>query len=347
MDTLSAQGVNIGSENLLISSGAHLTLPSHISEDEIRECGAEAQGSTRSGIAPVYASKVLRKGVRAEIINNNLDGLFQIALNGLMAQRHLRTEAHLPNLDEEAIATEFTEAAKRLGEFVTDTSLFLNKELQRGAPILAEGAQAFLLDNDHGMYPYVTSSSTISGGVATGLGVPPKEIRRVIGISKAVQSHVGGGPFVTEISDPDILEKLHGSMSAVDAERGTTTGRTRRLGFLDLPAIKRSQMINGTDEMALTKLDWVPRFGKTIPVCVAYERKGKTLEIAPDAAYKLDQSTPVYQELANWDEDVSHARRYKDLPRTAKKYIDFIEEQTQTPITFIGVGPERDQVVIR
>ncbi len=346
MDTLSAQGVEISAENLLISSGAHLTLQSHISEDEIRECGAGAQGSTRSGIAPVYASKALKLGVRAEIINNDLDGLFQIALDGLMAQRHLRVEAHLPNLDEERIATAFIKSAQRLGEFVTDTALFLNRELKKGTPILAEGAQAFLLDIDHGMYPFVTSSSTTSGGVVTGLGVPCEKYR-VVGVSKAVQSHVGGGPFVTEINDPQILEKLHGKMSAVDAERGTTTGRTRRLGFLDLPAIKRSQMINGTDEMALTKLDWVPRFGKTIPICVAYVRKGKTLDIAPDAAYKLEQSTPVYQELSSWDEDVSHARRYKHLPPAAKKYLDFIEEQTQTPITFVGVGPERDQVVIR
>lgn len=349
IDTLREQGVHIGCDNLLISSSAHLTQPSHISEDEIRESGADAQGSTKSGIAPVYGHKAYRdhESIRAEEINNNPQKIFEVVERGLLKQRHLRVEEWQSAIDEEALAYDYVEAAQRLGEFVTDTSLFLNRELKVGKKVLAEGAQAFLLDIDQGMYPFVTSSSTIAGGASTGLGVSPKEIDRVIGISKAIQSHVGGGPFVTEIKDPEVLSQIHGDMGTVDAERGTTTGRTRRLGFLDIPGIRRAQMINKTDEMALTKLDWVPRFGDSIPICVAYDRKGKTLDTAPNAAYKLEESTPIYEKLPNWRRDISDVRRFKDLPKPAKRYVKYLEEMTGVPITMIGVGPHRDQVIVR
>lgn len=347
IDTLATQGIHIGCDNLLISSSAHLTLPGHISEDEMRESGVGAQGSTKSGIAQVYRDKSYRTGIRAEEINNNPKKIFEVVQRGLLEQRHLRLEERQPLIDEEAVAREYVDAALRLGAYVTDTALFLGRELRAGKRVLAEGAQAFLLDIDQGMYPYVTSSSTVAGGASTGLGVSPKEIDRVIGISKAIQSHVGGGPFVTEIDDPKVLERLHGDMNTVDAERGTTTGRTRRLGFLDLPGIRRAQLINGTDEMALTKLDWVPRFGDSIPVCIAYDRKGKTLEIAPNAAYKLEESTPIYENLPNWRRDISDVRRFKDLPKRAKRYVKYLEDTTGVPITMIGVGPHRDQVIIR
>ncbi len=349
IDTLREQGVHIGCDNLLISSSAHLIQPSHISEDEIRESGDDAQGSTKSGIAPVYGHKAYRdrESIRAEHINNNPQKIFEVVERGLLNQRHLRVEEWQTAIDEEAVAYDYVEAAQRLGEFVTDTCLFLNRELELGKKVLAEGAQAFLLDIDQGMYPFVTSSSTIAGGASPGLGVSTKAIDRVVGISKAIQSHVGGGPFVTEINDPRVLARIHGDMTTVDAERGTTTGRTRRLGFLDLPGIRRAQMINETDEMALTKLDWVPRFGDTIPVCVAYERKGKTLEFSPNAAYKLEESTPIYEELPNWRRDISDVRKFKDLPKPAKRYVKYLEEMTGVPISMLGVGPERDQVVIR
>ncbi|MEP7205270.1 MAG: adenylosuccinate synthetase, partial [Candidatus Saccharibacteria bacterium] len=166
----------------------------------------------------------------------------------------------------------------------------------------------------------------------------------------AVHSHVGGGPFVTEITDPGLLKKLHGDMSTIDAEKGTTTGRIRRLGYLDLPQIRRAQMVNGEtnkQSMALSKLDWISRFGAEIKICVAYRRDGKTLEIAPDAAYKLEQSEPVYVTLPLWKEDIHDIRRFNDLPLNAQKFVEFIEQQTGVPITMIGVGPVRDQVILR
>lgn len=347
LSTLASQGVKVSCDNLLISSAAHLTLPSYIYEDVIRESGSDAQGTTKSGIAPAYGHKAYRDGIQAAIINNDPALLLEQIQEGLGGQREARKEAGLESIDETTLSRDYLEAAKRIGEFVTDTSLFLNRELDKGSSVLAEGAQAFLLDIDHGMYPAVTSSSTISAGAATGLGVPPRAIQRVVGVSKAVQSHVGGGPFVTEIHDRSLLKKLHGDTTSVDAERGTTTGRTRRLGYLDLPAVRRSQMVNGTDEMAITKLDWVPRFGENIPVCIAYHRKGKTLDIAPDAAYKLEQSTPEYECLPNWTDDISDVRAFDRLPTAAKRLVTFIEEVTGTPIAYIGVGPHRDQVIIR
>lgn len=349
MQGLEELNVEVSPGNLLISSGAHLIIPSYISEDEVREAGSDGQGSTKSGIAQGYAAKHMRQGVRAEIIKNNPDKLLEIVRAGLLAQRQVRAEVGLEPIDEREVASQYMQSAHKLGSYITDTVLFLNRELRKDNParLLAEGAQAFLLDIDHGMYPYTTSSSTTSGGAATGLGIPPMFIDRVIGVSKATQSHVGGGPFVTEILDPELLTRLHGDMNAVDAERGTTTGRTRRLGHLDLPQIRRSQMVNGTHEMALTKLDWVTRYGSTILICVAYERKGSIIEIAPDAAYKLEQSSPIYEELPGWEEDIQDIRKFEDLPANAQNYIRFLEEQTRVPITMIGVGPQRDQVIAR
>ena len=341
------KGFEINEENLMISSAAHIILPHHISIDELREVSKNAQGSTKSGIAPVYADKAMRDGFRMEAINNDMDELLKHLVDELLKTNEDRKLENLPPIDINERVAKFTENALELGKFVTDTTLYLNRRLRAGDNVLAEGAQAFLLDVDHGMYPAATSSSTTTGGIFTGLGVPPKYLNRVVGVAKAVQSHVGGGPFATEITDLEIANKIHGSKTEVDSEVGTTTGRERRLGHLDLAAIKRAQMINGTTEMALTKLDWVQRFGESILICTGYERKGRHLEVSPDAAYKIEQSTPVYETLPSWSEDITGVRKFEDLPREARHYINFIEEQTDVPVTMIGVGPRRDQVIVR
>lgn len=346
---IESKGIEVSPSNLKISSAAHLIFPHHIFDDEIREASAGGQGSTKSGIAQVSSFKALRTGARAEMIKNDPGLLFEITYNGLIAQRQLREDAGLESIDEESIAKNYVEHALKLSIYITDTVYYLNQELRKAKPakVLAEGAQAFLLDIDHGMYPFTTSSSTTSGGVPSGLGIPPFFVERVTGIAKAVQSHVGGGPFVTEVTDPEILSKLHGAMGNVDSEFGVTTGRKRRLGYLDLAQIRRSQMVNGTHDMALSKLDWVPRFGDEVKVCVAYERNGKTLEIAPDSAYKLEQAVPKYVSLPTWKEDIQSVRNFSDLPINAQKYIEFIEEQTGVPISMMGVGPNREQVIVR
>lgn len=342
-----SKGIEISEENLLISSAAHLVLPHHVLYDELREKGSKAQGSTKSGIAQSYSEKYLRTGARIEMINNDPELLREIVSEGLARYQQDMISVGLWQGNYEYMINTYLENAKKLGQYVTDTVLYLNKQLQGGAKVLAEGAQAFQLDIDQGQYPFVTSSSTTSAGALSGLGVPYKYIDRVIGVAKAVPSHVGGGPFVTEILDEPTLSKLHGDMTTVDAEIGTTTGRIRRLGHLDLALIRRAQMINGSSEMALTKLDWVRRYGSSALICVGYRRKGKVLELAPDAAYKMEQSVPIYEEVPIWEEDISNVRDFSDLPQEAKNYIKFIENWTNVPITMIGVGPKRDQVIFR
>jgi adenylosuccinate synthase len=350
INDITSKDIEVSERNLKISSYAHLILPHHISEDEIREAGDRQQGSTKSGIAQVSSDKSLRIGARAEIINHDPDGLLHMVYAGLYSQRAIRASLNLPPINECEVAEDYVVAAKKIGSYISDTVLFMNQELARGKRVLAEGAQAFLLDIDHGMYPYTTSSSTTAGGVCTGLGVSPTYVEHITGIAKGVQSHVGGGPFVTEIHDQDVLHRLHGDMTTVDAEKGTTTGRVRRLGFLDIPQIKRAQMINGgngSQDMALSKLDWVQRFGDDIPVCVAYDLHGRTLDIAPGASYELEQARPIYELLPAWSEDIQGVREFNDLPYNAQQYVTFIEEQTHIPIRMIGVGPNRDQVIIR
>ena len=347
--SIEAKGIKVTPDNLKISSSAHLIIPSHIYDDEIREAGAGKQGSTKSGIAQVSAAKALRIGVRAEMLQNDPDGLKAAIYDALMLQKPLRVAAGLPAIDERQIADEYVNSTKHLAEFITDTVVYVNDALRKSTParVLAEGAQAFLLDIDHGMYPYTTSTSTTSGGVAAGLGIAPSFITKVTGVAKAVQSHVGGGPYITEVTDADELAKLHGDMTTVDAEYGTTTGRKRRLGYLDLPQIRRANMVNGVDSMILSKVDWVPRYGDEIKICVVYEKNGNTLTIAPDSAAAIEQSTPIYETLPNWTEDIQGIRTFDDLPKNAQDYITFIEKQTGVPISIIGLGPEPDQIIVR
>lgn len=349
ISVIESKAIKVTPENLKISSSAHLILPHHIYDDEIREAGAGRQGSTKSGIAQVSAAKSSRIGVRAEMIRNDLSGLQKIILDNLIAQKSVRQKAGLELIDDEKITDEYIKEAAKLTEYITDTVLYINEALNKkpAARVLAEGAQAFLLDIDHGMYPFTTSTSTTSGGVPSGLGVPPSAIGKVTGVAKAIQSHVGDGPYATEITDKEELAMLHGDMTTVDAEYGTTTGRIRRLGYLDLPQIRRANMINGTTSMILSKVDWVSRFGNEIKVCVAYERDGKKSTVAPDSAFAIEASTPIYESLPNWTEDIQGIRVFSDLPQAAQNYIEFIEKQTSTPISILGVGPDPDQIIIR
>ncbi len=340
-------GIQVTPENLKVSASAHLVLPHYKQLEEIRELGRGAQGSTKAGIADTYAAKAQRAGVRAERLLGSHESLLQVVREGLESVGTARKEHGLASVDIENEVKSYALALKKLQPFVTDTSLYVNERLVGGATLLAEGAQAFLLDIDHGMYPYVTSSSTTAGGVAPGLGIAPTTLERSIGIVKAVQSHVGGGPFVTEIHDEKLLGVLHGDMSTIDAEKGTTTGRVRRLGYLDITGIRRANMVNGTTELAITKLDWVPRYGKTIKVCTSYKYRGETLTMAPDSAWALEKCEPYYEELSAWDEDITEVRSFADLPQAAQDYITALETWTGLPVTYIGVGPRRDQVVVR
>ncbi len=350
IDYLRAHDIDvIPKRNLFISSGVHLVLPHHISLDEIREAGESRQGSTKNGISPAAAQKADRKGVRAEEINNDVGKIYKNIVEGLQAQIELRREAGLEPLEEaEDIALDYIAAALKLGSYITDTVWYLNNQLEKkDARVLAEGAQGFWLDPEHGMHPYVTSTPTTTGGILLGLGVGPEHIERVIGVTKVVQSHVGDGPFVTEVHDQTLLDLLHGDKDAVDGEVGTTTGRVRRLGYLDLPQLRRANMVNGTTEIAVTKLDWLSRYGEEIPVCVDYVRKGKPYSVSPDSARKLEQCEPQYSNLEGWSENIQDVTRFEDLPEAAQDYIEFLEKYLSKDITMIGVGPQRDQVITR
>jgi adenylosuccinate synthase len=347
IDYLESKDITVTPENLMISSAAHLILPHHISLDEIRESGNERQGSTKSGIAPCAADKYMRTGLRAEEIKSNPDKLYEVILQKLYEQRHLRVEARLPNYDEEAVAQRYVEKAQRLGEFITDTTLYLNRRLDAKDNILAESAQAFKLHIDQGNYPETSSSSTNSGGVADGLGVSAMFIEKITGVTKAIESHVGSGHFATEITDPALLKRLHGDMQAEDAEKGTKTGRVRRLGYPDIPSLRRSIMVSRDSYLVIRKFDWLPRFGDDLKICVGYKRKGEIIDVALDSHYKNAEVEPIFTTMPNWNEDISEVRSFKKLPKRAKNYVKFLERETGVDIPMIGVGPGRDQVIIR
>lgn len=316
IDSIKSKGLSVSPANLKISANAHIIFPNHIEDDASRESSSElAQGSTKSGIAQAASDKYSRTGKTLG-----------------------QCSTHIHELDDNP---QLKDAILNIAQYIEDTAIYLNDQLNAGKKVLAEGAQAFLLDIDHGMYPYVTSSTTTVGGVCTGLGVPPHYIQKVIGIVKATQSHVGGGPFATEITDTKLLDQLRGKQGAVDAEFGTTTGRARRMGHLDLPQIKRAIVINGVHEIALTKVDCIPRYGNDISICSSY----KDHAVAPATADELQIVTPVYKQLPSWTEDISNMRAFSDLPTNAQNYIKFIEQELETPITRIGVGPNRTQVI--
>lgn len=317
-DHIAKKGVTVSPDMLKISDSVHLILPQHIAEDTEREAGAGAQGSTKSGIAQVARDKYYRSG---------------ITLGNALSDSEVK--ASLP--------AEYQQAIDQLAPYVDDTVLYLNNALRAGKTILAEGAQGFLLDVDHGMYPFVTSSSTSTGGVVTGLGIPAQAIGEVFGIVKATQSHVGGGVFVTEITDEELLARLRGKQGAVDAEFGTTTGRARRMGHLDLPQLRRAIDVCGVTQLVVTKVDCVPRYGDTITICERYEDG----EIAPASQFALEQQKPVYAQLPSWTEDISSVKDFAALPQNAQDYVAYVETRLATPITRIGVGPNREQVIKR
>lgn len=344
------QGIVIDEGNLLISGIAHLILPHHEVIDATYERGAGAQGSTLKGIAPSYGDKYLRIGLQAGMLKHDRSLVEEVAYERLRKARGPITRTlRLHAEKDQRTAKDYVQLGRRLIPFITDTQHYLDEALAGDKQILAEGAQGFLLDIDHGMYQYVTSSNTTIGGVLNGMGINHNDIGRVVGVVKAIQSHVGKGPFVTEEKDPGVLANLHGDRTAIDAEVGTTTKRTRRLGYLDLPQIRKAQRHNGTREIALTKFDWLSteRFGATVPICVSYERKGKNLKKAPDTGYKYEESIPLYEYFPALKEDIQHIRRFEDLPQEGQDMINFIELETGLPITMIGVGPGRDQVIVR
>jgi adenylosuccinate synthase len=344
VDELNRYGANLSAERLKIDTAAQLLLPGHIALDGAGEThrGSEAIGTTQRGIGPAYTDKMARVGVRASMMSDA--GVFEMAVrthvdraNAILTQEYQR-----PPLNADQIAAEYAPLAARFAPHLADTTALVHAALDRGDHVLAEGAQGTLLDIDHGTYPYVTSSSTIAGGVLIGLGVGPRHVKRVIGVAKAFCSRVGSGPFPTELHD-EMGNRLRGTGANPWDEYGSTTGRPRRTGWLDLVALKYAARVNGLTEIVLTKLDILTGI-HPIPVCIAYSCCDEPLTNFPSDVSLLDQCLPIYSELPGWDEDISRGRRIEDLPLAARVYILQIETFTGVKVSYVSVGPDRSQI---
>lgn len=332
-------GVKI-KNRLFISHNAHLIMPYHKLLDSINESGNSKIGTTGRGIGPCYIDKYARTGIRiVDLLNRkNLEEKIRCNIeekNNILKKLYDKEEL---NIDE--IIKAYLKFDDEIDQYITDTTSLLNNAIKDGKSILLEGAQGALLDVDHGTYPYVTSSSPTSGGACTGTGIPPTKINSVIGIVKAYTTRVGLGPFPTELKD-ETGEKLR----TIGYEFGATTGRPRRCGWYDAFLVNYSSMINGITKAAITKLDVLSSFEK-INVCVGYEINGKKLKYFPTNVYELENAKPIYETLDGWNEDISFARTFDELPSKAKDYLDFIADKSNFEIGIISVGPKRDQTII-
>ena len=343
VDELNRQGADLTPDRLKIDTAAQLLWPGHIALDGAGEAqrGDSAIGTTRRGIGPAYTDKMSRTGGRANLMTDPLAFAAAVRAHVERTNRVLANYQQPPLNAEEALA-EYAPLAVRFAPYLADTTALVHAALERGEHILAEGAQGTLLDIDHGTYPYVTSSSTITGGVLTGLGVGPKHVRRVIGVAKAFCSRVGAGPFPTELSGEQSA-RLRGTGANPWDEYGSTTGRPRRTGWLDLVALKYAARINGLTEIVLTKLDILTGI-QPIPMCIAYSCCDAPIVNFPNDLTTLEQCQPIYSELPGWDQDVARARRIEDLPLAARVYILQIETFTGVKVSHISVGPDRAQI---
>ncbi len=331
LDTLEFNGVD--TSRVWVSDLAHLILPYHVELDKSaeRERGEDALGTTGNGIGPAYVDRVARTGIR---VGELLD--MPRARQALFARTHaIRAQGIAINLD--TVATELEQQAVRIVPHIRDTVSLIHDELQAGRRVLAEGAQGSLLDVNFGTYPYVTSSVTVAGGALSGLGFGPKDVDYVIGVVKAYQTRVGGGPFPTELS-----EKQGDELRERGAEFGVVTGRSRRCGWLDLVALRYAVQINGITHLAITKVDVLDTLYQ-ISVCTAYE--GTANVSLPFAIAR--GAKPVYDSMPGWLKTTVAARAWEDLPFNAREYLKFIESYVGVPVAYVSVGPERNQIIVR
>jgi adenylosuccinate synthase len=345
MDMLRQEGISVSPERLRLSFAAHLITPAHQALDKALEAerGRGNLGTTGRGIGPAYTDKATRRGLRAADMLAP-DFCERIGEHIAVANRTLGMLG-APELDSAPVCEQFREYAGRLKPHIADTALELHAALQAGKIILAEGAQGTLLDIDYGTYPFVTSSNTTAPGALTGLGLGLDAIRdvSVIGVVKAFQTRVGTGPFPTEIFD-DLALRLRGTGEHPWDEYGTTTGRPRRVGWLDGVLLKYAVRINGISELAITKLDILSGL-ESIRLCISYRRDGKIFTDLPFGPADLSPYEPVYEELPGWKEDVSAVRRWEGLPKDAQVYLARIADLAGAPVRMVSVGPEREQIV--
>ena len=341
IDGLVARGAD--ASRLKISANAHLVAPYHRTLDKIQErfLGKRAIGTTGRGIGPTYADKVARVGLRvADLFDESI--LRQKIHSALDVKNQMLVKMYnRKGLDEEEIVQYFLQYVDRVAEMVIDSELVLNQALDQGKSVLMEGSQATMLDVDHGTYPFVTSSNPTAGGACVGSGIGPTKITHSLGITKAYTTRVGAGPFPTELFDKwgEYLQKTGG-------EVGVNTGRTRRTGWYDSVVARYASRVNGFTDLFLTKLDVLTGIGE-IPICVAYDVDGKRVDEMPLTQSDFHHAEPIYETMPAWEEDISEARDFADLPQKARDYIERLEELSGAQISYIGVGPGRDETIER
>ena len=333
---------NISTENLALSANAHVIMPYHKILDELIEesLGDKKIGTTKKGIGPCYADKIQRYGIRVQDLLD--DSVFAEKLNSnLNEKNNLLTKIynHDP-LSADEIIEEFSEYKEMVQQHISDTSLLISNAIKENKSILFEGAQGTLLDIDHGTYPFVTSSNTSAANAATGSGIGPLNLDRVVGVTKAYISRVGSGPFITEQEN-----EIGDYLIEKGAEFGVVTGRRRRCGWLDLISLKYSVRVNSLSELFITKLDVLSGL-EEIQLGVGYKYNDEILTDYPYDQKVSYEAEPIYETMQGWDEDITSIDKFKDLPSNAQKYIKAIEDFIGVPITFISVGPERNQNII-
>jgi len=340
LDSLIARGVDLAP--LVVSANAHVLASYHATIDKVTErfLGDAKLGTTGRGIGPTYADKINRIGIRVadlfdeELLRQKVEASLEVK-NQLLAKVYNRRA-----LSIDAVVEELLSYVERLRPMVADTSLLLNRALDDGKTVLFEGAQATMLDVDHGTYPFVTSSSPVAGGVCTGAGIGPTRIDRVICVIKAYTTRVGSGPFPTELFDAD-GEKLW----KVGGEVGVSTGRNRRCGWYDAVVARYSSRVNGLTDLFLTKLDVLSSWER-VPVCVAYDVDGVRHDEMPMTQSEFARATPIYESFPGWWEDISGCREFDDLPANAQAYVRTLEQMSGTRIWGVGVGPGREQTLV-
>jgi adenylosuccinate synthase len=336
------EGRGISADPLKISGNAHLIMPWHIAIDGASEkrLGKLQIGTTRRGIGPAYADKAARIGIRVQDL---LDPkILRQKIEVALAEKNVWLERvyGAEPLELEELAERYESFAQRLRPYVADTSLLVDRALRGGKFVLLEGAQGTLLDLDHGTYPFVTSSGTVAGAAAVGIGIGPNRIDSIIGVAKAYLTRVGEGPFPTEIAGPD-----QARMRDLGAEFGTTTGRERRCGWLDLVALRYAVRLNGITSLALTKLDVLSAFGE-LPVCVRYRlRDGTETPDFPAHQSDFHHCQPVYESLPGWEQPLDEITELGSLPANARGYVEFVERELEVTVSLVGTGAERERVL--
>jgi len=336
IEKIEVLGIDIR-KKLQISNRAHLIIPTHIALDHAYEAakGDNKIGSTKKGIGPTYTDKIARVGLRIGDIKHDFEKKYQ-----KLKETHLEIlKCYDYDFDIEAYEKLWFEGIELIKTFTTiDSEFVINQHIKENHSILAEGAQGTLLDIEFGSYPFVTSSNTITAGACTGLGIAPNKIGKVFGIFKAYCTRVGSGPFPTELFD-----EVGQSMRDIGREYGSTTGRPRRCGWLDMPALKYSIMLNGVTDLIMMKSDVLCNLD-TLKVCTSYKSDGQEIDYIPFNDQKVE---PIYRDFKGWKTDISNAATYAELPTEFKAYVDYIEKETGVKITIISVGPERDKTIIR